>query len=73
MLKALQECRVLIGRLFNKSFTVHTATQSRQSREKQQEASDEAIVVMILRESAKERRASVIWSNYFRTTLMIEV
>jgi hypothetical protein len=42
--KALQE--VFFERLFNKSFTVHTATQLRRRREKQQEASDEAIVVM---------------------------
>jgi hypothetical protein len=33
-------------RLFNKSFTVHTATQFQLSWEKQQEASDEAIVAM---------------------------
>jgi hypothetical protein len=41
--KALQE--VFLERLFNKSYTVHTATQSRYKREMQQEASDEAIVV----------------------------
>ena len=35
-----------IGRLFNKSFTVHIATQFQRSWEKQQEASDEAIVAM---------------------------
>ena len=37
----------------------------------QQEASDEAIVVRILCESRVERRASVIQSKYFRTTIKI--
>jgi hypothetical protein len=46
MPKALQEVYFFfLERLFNKGSTVHTATQSRYKREKQQEASDEAIVV----------------------------
>jgi hypothetical protein len=48
VLKALQEVfffKKKKERLFNKSYTVHTATQSCFRREKQQEASDEAIVV----------------------------
>ena len=56
-------------RLFNKSFTVYTATQFQLSWKMQQEASDEAIVVTILCESRVERRASVIQSQYFRTTI----
>jgi hypothetical protein len=42
--KALREVFFFLERLFNKSFTVHTATQSRYKREKRQEASDEVIV-----------------------------
>jgi hypothetical protein len=48
------------GRLFNKSFTVHTAAQSRLSQEKHYRASDAFIVVMIVRESGKEQRDAVI-------------
>jgi hypothetical protein len=58
----------IIRRLFIKRYTVHTATQSQRSWEKQQEASDEAIVVKMFAERRMERRASVIQSNYFGTT-----
>jgi len=51
----------LTGRLFNKGSTVHKATQSGQSREKRQEASDWTIVVKIAGESRQERRVQVIW------------
>ena len=44
VLKALQEVFFFRGRLFSKSYTVHTATQFWLSQEKQQEASDVSIV-----------------------------
>jgi hypothetical protein len=49
-----------IGRLFNKSYTVHTAAQFCLRQEKHYRASDAFIVVMIVRESGKERRDAVI-------------
>jgi hypothetical protein len=44
---------VLPGRLFNKSSTIHTVTQSCLRQEMQQGASDEVIVVRIFRESGE--------------------
>ena len=61
--KALQELREKESvRLFNRSSTVKTATQSQRSWEKRQGASDEAIVVRRPAERQEERRASVIQS-----------
>ena len=57
-----------IGGLFNKSFTVHTATQSHDKWEMRRKASDEAVVVTEVPVMGMERRASVIQSNYFKTT-----
>ena len=46
MCQKLCRNQVLGMRLFNRSYTVHTATQSHHRWEKQQEASDEVIVAM---------------------------
>ncbi len=54
-----------IGRLFNKSSTVHTAAQSLLNRERHYKASDAFIVVMIVVETQKERRDAVIQLKLF--------
>ena len=66
--KALQEV-FFLERLFNKYFTVHTATQSRFRWEKQQASvgrSHSSYEVFVMK---MEQRASVIQSRYFRTTI----
>ena len=50
----------IIGRLFNRSSTVQIVAQSCHRQEKHYRASDAFIVVMIVRESGKERRDVVI-------------
>lgn len=52
-------------RLFNKSYTVHTAAQSLLSNEKHYKASDAFIVVKIVVETQKERRGAVIQLKLF--------
>src|ERR671919_2474040 len=65
MCKSSTGILIVIGRLFNKSSTVHTGAQSLLNREKHYKASDAFIVVMIVVETQKERRDAVIQLKLF--------